>query len=172
VGGVVFKESGNATVVVTAGCEALIGDDGVVHVVGDVDTATAPLLRAQLMVAAKSTDGDVVVDLADVSSSTCGASTHWWRCPAPSRQAAAGCERHARRRSSVGSAISPVSMDSSSRGGANSCFGIDGRPASLIVTRCGRSDASIGRYSAGIRDRCGEFESDAVGIEERQEGQA
>ena len=47
--------------------EALIGYDGVVHVAGDVDTATAPLLRAQMMVAAESTDGDVVVDLADVT---------------------------------------------------------------------------------------------------------
>lgn len=49
------------------GFEASIRNDGVVHAAGDVDTATAPLLRAQLMLAAESTDGDIVVDLADVT---------------------------------------------------------------------------------------------------------
>ena len=47
--------------------EASIRDDGVVHAAGEVDTATAPLLRTQLMLAAESTDGDVVVGLADVT---------------------------------------------------------------------------------------------------------
>ena len=47
--------------------EASVSNDGVVHAAGEIDSATAPLLRDRLTLAAQSTDTDVVVDLADVT---------------------------------------------------------------------------------------------------------
>jgi anti-sigma B factor antagonist len=49
------------------GFEASVSNDGVVHAAGEIDSATAPLLRDRLTLAAESTDTDVVVDLADVT---------------------------------------------------------------------------------------------------------
>jgi anti-anti-sigma factor len=49
------------------GFEASVSNDGVVHAAGEIDSATAPLLRDRLTLAAESTDTDLIVDLADVT---------------------------------------------------------------------------------------------------------